>query len=546
VAIAETNINKHIKNKQTKRWWVESMREIQIFDTTLRDGEQSPGVNLNTSEKLEIASQLERLGVNVMEAGFPAASVGDYEAVKAIANTVKNSSVAALARSVTKDIDRAYDAIKKAANPRIHVFIATSPIHMQNKLQKTPEQVLEIARDTVRYTKKYVSDIQWSAEDAGRSDIEFLKRIIAEVIEAGATVINIPDTVGFLMPEQYGELIRRLKEEIPNSHKVRFSAHCHNDLGLAVANSLAGIKNGLDQIDGTINGIGERAGNAAIEEIAMALATRADYFQAKTTLDLSQISRTSNLVGRLTGMMVPRNKAIVGANAFSHESGIHQDGMLKDRSTYEIMNPETIGLKESTLFLGKHSGRHAFKDKLQELGFALTEELINKAFEQFKELADKKKEVTDADISAIVEDEVITTPQETYQLDYLHISSGNSNIISTATIRLKTVDGVTQEEAACGDGPINAIYNTIDRLAGESLELIDYRIRSVSSGHDALGEVYVRVKQGAITVNGRGMSTDILEASAKAYINALNRIIVKKGEMENGDDTSRENFGCAL
>ncbi|OEF95653.1 2-isopropylmalate synthase [Desulfuribacillus alkaliarsenatis] len=522
------------------------MREIQIFDTTLRDGEQSPGVNLNTNEKLEIASQLERLGVNVMEAGFPAASPGDFEAVQAIANQVQKATVAALSRSVVKDIDRAYEAIKGAVSPRIHVFIATSQIHMQHKLQKTPDQVLEIARAMVKHTKKYVSDVQFSAEDAGRSDIEYLKRIIEAVIDEGATVINVPDTVGFLMPEEYGELIRRLKTEIPNSHKAQFSGHCHNDLGLAVANSLAGIRNGLDQVEGTINGIGERAGNAAIEEIAMSLYTRANYFQAKTTLDLSQISRTSMLVSRLTGMMVPRNKAIVGANAFAHESGIHQDGMLKDKSTYEIITPETIGLKKSSLVLGKHSGRHAFKDKLQELGFAISEELVNKAFEQFKDLADKKKEVTDADISAIVEGEVITTPQETYQLDYLHISSGNSSIISTATVRLKTADGVTQEEAACGDGPINAIYNTIDRLSGEALELTDYRIRSVSGGRDALGEVFVRVKQGRLSVNGRGMSTDILEASAKAYINALNRIIVKKGEMENGNDTSRENPSCSL
>lgn len=506
------------------------MRKIDIFDTTLRDGEQSPGVNLNANEKLEMAIQLERLGVDIMEAGFPAASVGDFEGVRAIANAVKKSSVAALARSVTRDIDRAYEAIKGAAQPRIHVFIATSPIHMQNKLQKTPDEVVEIARESVRYTKSLVSDIQWSAEDAGRSDIEFLKRIISEVIDAGATVINIPDTVGFLMPEEYGELIRRLKTEIPNAHKAKFSAHCHNDLGCAVANSLAGIRNGLDQIDGTINGIGERAGNAAIEEIAMALATREDFFQAKTGLDLSQISRTSSLVSRLTGMMVPRNKAIVGANAFAHESGIHQDGMLKDRSTYEIMNPETIGLKESTLFLGKHSGSHAFKDKLQELGYALSDELIEKAFVQFKELADKKKEVTDSDIMAIVEEETIAMPEEKYQLDYLHISSGNSNIVPTATIRLKTVDGVTEEEAACGDGPINAIYRTIDRLTGETLKLKDYRIRSVSSGDDALGEVYVRVQQDELVVNGRGMSTDILEASAKAYINALNRLIAKKGE----------------
>ncbi|OEH84408.1 2-isopropylmalate synthase [Desulfuribacillus stibiiarsenatis] len=521
------------------------MREIQIFDTTLRDGEQSPGVNLNTNEKLEIASQLERLGVHVMEAGFPAASVGDFEAVKAIANAVKNTTVAALSRSVTKDIDRAWEAVKYAVNPRIHVFIATSSIHMQHKLQKSPEQVLEIAKEMVRYTKKYVSDVQWSAEDAGRSDIEYLKRIIEAVINEGATVINVPDTVGYLMPEEYGELIRRLKTEIPNSHKARFSGHCHNDLGLAVANSLAGIRNGLDQVEGTINGIGERAGNAAIEEIAMALHTRKELYQAKTTLDLSQISRTSQLVSRLTGMMVPRNKAVVGANAFAHESGIHQDGMLKDKSTYEIMTPETIGLKKSSLVLGKHSGRHAFRDKLQDLGFVLSEDLINKAFEQFKELADKKKEVTDADISAIVEEEAITSPQEKYHLDYFQISSGNSTI-PTATVRLRTEAGVTQEEAACGDGPINAIYNTIDRLSGEPLALTDYRIRSVSGGTDALGEVFVRVQQGEISVNGRGMSTDILEASVKAYINALNRMIVKKGEMDNGNDSSREDSSCTL
>ena len=502
------------------------MRKIYIFDTTLRDGEQSPGVNLNTKEKVEIAYQLEKLGVDRIEAGFPAASPGDLAAVNAVARAVKNASVIGLARSRTQDIDAVREALIGAQDPCIHLFLASSPIHRQHKLRMSKEQMLEAAESAIKYAKKYFSKIEFSPEDAGRTELDFLCQVTEMAIKAGATVVNIPDTVGFLTPYEYGNIFKTLKENVNGIETIQLSAHCHDDLGMATANALAAILNGADQIEGTINGIGERAGNTSLEEVAMALETRQDFFQAKTTLNLSEIARTSRLVSKLTGMVVPGNKAIVGANAFAHESGIHQDGMLKEKTTYEIMSPETIGLKDSKLVLGKHSGRHAFREKLIDLGYDLGEEQVNAAFAKFKDLADKKKEVSDEDIRAMIEEKLIDTP-EVFKLDILHVSYGNQ-FVPSARITLHTAEGKTLEEEAEGNGSVDAIYNAIDKATGEEVELSDYSIKSVSHGKDAQGEVHVILAQNGITEQGRGVSTDILEASAKAYIDALNRLIEKR------------------
>jgi len=502
------------------------MRKIYIFDTTLRDGEQSPGVNLNTKEKVEIAYQLEKLGVDRIEAGFPAASPGDLAAVNAVARAVKNASVIGLARSRTQDIDAVREALIGAQDPCIHLFLASSPIHRQHKLRMSKEQMLEAAESAIKYAKKYFSKIEFSPEDAGRTELDFLCQVTEMAIKAGATVVNIPDTVGFLTPYEYGNIFKTLKENVKGIETIQLSAHCHDDLGMATANALAAILNGADQIEGTINGIGERAGNTSLEEVAMALETRQDFFQAKTTLHLSEIARTSRLVSKLTGMVVPGNKAIVGANAFAHESGIHQDGMLKEKTTYEIMSPETIGLKDSKLVLGKHSGRHAFREKLIDLGYDLGEEQVNIAFAKFKDLADKKKEVSDEDIRAMIEEKLIET-QEVFKLDILHVSYGNQ-FVPSARVTLHTIDGKTLEEEAEGNGSVDAIYNAIDKATGEEVELSDYSIKSVSHGKDAQGEVHVILAQNGITEQGRGVSTDILEASAKAYIDALNRLIEKR------------------
>ncbi|WP_152394820.1 2-isopropylmalate synthase [Paenibacillus guangzhouensis] len=502
------------------------MRKIYIFDTTLRDGEQSPGVNLNTKEKVEIAYQLEKLGVDRIEAGFPAASPGDLAAVNAVARAVKNASVIGLARSRTQDIDAVREALIGAQDPCIHLFLASSPIHRQHKLRMTKEQMLEAAEAAIKYAKKYFSKIEFSPEDAGRTELDFLCQVTEMAIKAGATVVNIPDTVGFLTPYEYGNIFKTLKENVNGIETIQLSAHCHDDLGMATANALAAILNGADQIEGTINGIGERAGNTSLEEVAMALETRQEFFQAKTTLNLSEIARTSRLVSKLTGMVVPGNKAIVGANAFAHESGIHQDGMLKEKTTYEIMSPETIGLKDSKLVLGKHSGRHAFREKLIDLGYDLSEEQVNAAFAKFKDLADKKKEVSDEDIRAMIEEKLIDTP-EVFKLDVLHVSYGNQ-FVPSARVTLHTAEEKTLEEEAEGNGSVDAIYNAIDRATGEEVELSDYSIKSVSHGKDAQGEVHVILAQNGITEQGRGVSTDILEASAKAYIDALNRLIEKR------------------
>jgi len=500
---------------------------VRIFDTTLRDGEQSPGVSLNTEEKLEIARQLERLGVDVIEAGFPIASKGDFEAVSAIAREVRKPSICGLCRAVKGDIDRACEALKGAARPRIHVFIATSDIHLKYKLKMTREEVLKAAVDSVAYAKSLGAEVQFSAEDASRTDPGYLYKVFGAVIEAGADVINVPDTVGYSVPDEFAALIKGIKENVPGIDKVQISVHCHNDLGMATANSLAAVQNGIQQVEGTINGIGERAGNAALEEIIMALNTRRDYFKRTVNIDTTQIYRTSMLVAHLTGMDIQPNKAIVGANAFAHEAGIHQHGVLSERSTYEIMTPESIGLKQNKMVLGKLSGRHAFEERLKELGYNLTQDEINEAFERFKDLADKKKVVLDKDIEALVSEKAIKI-HEIYTLDQFQISSGNK-ITATATVRLKHGDEYI-EEAACGDGPVEAVFNAIERCIGREVPLDNYSIRAVTEGKDALGEVTVRVINDGQVFVGKGVSTDIIEASARAYIDAINKMLYESSD----------------
>lgn len=502
------------------------MRKIYIFDTTLRDGEQSPGVNLNTQEKVEIALQLEKLGVDRMEAGFPAASPGDLAAVGAVARAVRNASVVALSRSREQDIDAAREALKDAQDPCLHLFLATSPIHRKHKLRMEKQQVLDNAEAAIKYAKRYFSKIEFSPEDAGRTELDFLCEVTEMAIRAGATVVNIPDTVGYLYPSEYGNIFKTLKEQVPGIEKIQLSAHCHDDLGMATANALAAILNGADQIEGTINGIGERAGNTAIEEVALALETRQHLFGAKTSLVLTEIARTSRLVSKLTGMVVPGNKAIVGANAFAHESGIHQDGMLKEKTTYEIISPATIGLKDSKLVLGKHSGRHAFREKLIDLGYELNDDQVNEAFAKFKVLADRKKNVIDEDIRALIEEKLVQTP-EVFVLDTIQLSYGNHSV-PMATVRIVKSGGELLEEGAIGNGSVDAIYKAIDKATKEEVELEDYSIKAVTHGKDALGDVHVVMKQGELSVQGRGVSTDILEASAKAYIDAINRLIDKR------------------
>ncbi len=500
---------------------------VYLFDTTLRDGEQSPGVNLNADEKVQIANQLAKLGIDIIEAGFPVTSPGDFEAVRAVAKEVKGAAIAALARANFNDIDTAWEAIKDAEQPRIHTFIATSDIHLKYKLKKNREQVLDMAVAAVKYACKYTSDVEFSAEDASRSDIDYLCKIIEAVIDAGAKVVNIPDTVGYATPEEFYELIYAIMKKVPNVGNSIISVHCHDDLGLAVANSLAAVSAGARQVEGTINGIGERAGNAALEEVIMAIHTRRDRYKLMTSVNTKEIYRTSRLISSLTGMPVQHNKAIVGKNAFAHESGIHQDGVLKERATYEIMNPEMVGIPQSSLVLGKHSGRHAFRERLAELGYNLTDEELDKAFKRFKELTSKKKEISDSDIEAIVTEETIKVDNK-YVLDYIHISSGNT-IVPTATVVIM-VDGEKKNAASWGDGPVDAIYNAIDKITNLRLILEEYSINAVTAGKDALGEVVVKLRKAdnGEVYTGRGVSTDVIEASAKAYINAANKIAISQ------------------
>ncbi|MFD2762115.1 2-isopropylmalate synthase [Lentibacillus juripiscarius] len=504
------------------------MSQIKIFDTTLRDGEQSPGVNLNKLEKLEIAKQLERLGVDRMEAGFPASSQGDFEAVKAIAETIKGTSVTGLARTAKGDIDTAWEALKYAEEPRLHLFLATSPIHMTYKLKKTPEQVIDNAVSMVSYAREKFPQVEWSAEDASRSDWNFLAQIIEQVIDAGATVINLPDTVGYTTPAEYGDMFRYIRETVPNIDRVELSCHCHNDLGMAVANSIAAVENGATQVEGTINGIGERAGNASLEEVAVALRVRADHYPYSTGLKLDETKRTSDLIAKLTGMYVQANKAVIGRNAFQHEAGIHQDGVLKNKETYEIITPEMVGVTANTLFLGKHSGRHAFKDRVSELGVELSEDKLKEAFEMFKELTDHKREVTDDDLYTILmEIQTETSAINKYQLEMFQVQYGTANI-PTATVSLTTPAGDRVETACTGQGSVEALYKTLDTLIEEDLHLADYQLNSVGRGKDALAESHVQLAVNGQTMNGRGTAQDVLEASVNAFLNAVNRYFIQK------------------
>ncbi|MTI65983.1 MAG: 2-isopropylmalate synthase [Firmicutes bacterium] len=497
-------------------------KQIKIFDTTLRDGEQSPGCSMNLQEKVQMAKQLENLKVDVIEAGFAIASKEDFISVKEIAKQIKDCTVASLARALPKDIDAAWDAVKYAKKPRIHTFIATSDIHMKHKLRMKPKKVIENAVKMVKYAKGYCEDIEFSAEDATRSNLEFLTKIYEEVIEAGATVINIPDTVGYTTPDEFFNFISYIKKNVSNIHKAEISVHCHNDLGMAVANTIAAAKAGATQIECTINGIGERAGNAALEEIVMALNTRKDFFNYNCDIDTTEIMRSSKLLSAITGVQVQPNKAIVGVNAFAHESGIHQHGVLQESSTYEIMKPETIGLSQNKMVLGKHSGRHAFEDRLKELGYNLSKDELSNAFKQFKDLTDKKKVVYNRDIEALITNKVMEIP-EIYKLDRFVINSGNT---ITAIASVKLINNNKEiEDASNGDGPVDAAFKAIDKIVGLEYDLEDYSLNSVTEGKDAQGEAIVKIIKDGKMYTGRGLSTDIVESSIKAYLSAINKML---------------------
>ncbi len=494
-----------------------------IFDTTMRDGEQSPGASMTKAEKLRIARLLEKMRVDVIEAGFPAASNGDFEAVRAVAEIIKDSTVCGLSRSNDKDISRAAEAIKPAKSGRIHTFIATSPIHMEKKLRMTPEQVLTDAVNAVRFARKFTDDVEFSPEDAGRSDVDFLCRVLEAVIKEGARTVNIPDTVGYTLPEQFGGLVRTLRERIPNSDKAIWSVHCHNDLGLAVANSLAAVMNGARQVECTINGLGERAGNSSLEEIVMAVRTRRDVFPCDTRIDATQIVPASKLVSGITGFPVQPNKAIVGANAFAHEAGIHQDGVLKSRETYEIMRAEDVGWNANKLVLGKHSGRTAFKARLKELGIGLeSDQAINAAFARFKDLADKKHEIFDEDIHALLAGEAVAAQSEHWKLIDMNQASGTGE---RPHARVVLSEGGAERRAESeGDGPVDATFKAIESLASSHAELMLYSVNAVTQGTESQGEVTVRLQKSGRIVNGVGADTDIIVASAKAYLSALNKL----------------------
>jgi 2-isopropylmalate synthase len=497
--------------------------KLIIFDTTLRDGEQSPGASMTREEKVRIAKQLERMRVDVIEAGFPAASNGDFESVKAVADVIRDSTVCGLARALERDIDRVGEALKGAVSGRIHTFIATSPVHMEKKLRMSPDQVVEQAVKAVKWARRYTDNVEFSPEDAGRSDLDFLCRVLEAVIDAGATTLNIPDTVGYNMPAQFGALIANLRERIPNSDRAIFSVHCHNDLGLAVANSLSAVMNGARQVECTINGLGERAGNASLEEVVMAVRTRQDAFTCDTGIDTTQIVPASRLVASITGFAVQPNKAIVGANAFAHESGIHQDGVLKNRETYEIMRAEDVGWSANKMVLGKHSGRNAFRTRLQELGIVLaSEEAVNAAFSRFKELADKKHEIFDEDLHALVSDEAAALQDEHYKLVSLKVCSETGETPHARIVL--TEAGAEKQAEADGGGPVDASFKAIEAIVASGTELQLYSVNNITSGTDAQGEVTVRLQKGGRIVNGQGSDTDIVVASAKAYIHALNKL----------------------
>lgn len=497
--------------------------QLIIFDTTLRDGEQSPGASMTKDEKIRVARQLERMRVDVIEAGFAAASPGDFDAINSIAQVVRESTVCSLARANENDIRRAGEAIAPAPRKRVHTFIATSPIHMEKKLRMSPDQVVEQAVKAIGWARQYTDDVEFSAEDAGRSDIDFLCRVFEEVIKAGAKTLNVPDTVGYTLPGQYGDIIRQLIERVPGSDKVIWSVHCHNDLGLAVANSLSAVMAGARQVECTVNGLGERAGNASLEEVVMAVRTRADIFPVETRIDTTQIVPASKLISQITGYPVQPNKAIVGANAFAHESGIHQDGVLKHRETYEIMRAEDVGWTQNKLVLGKHSGRNAFKSRLGELGVVFeSEEALNSAFAKFKELADKKHEIFDEDLQALISDEAVTPETEHYKLTYSQVTSETGE---TPLARLTlSVGGEEKKAESTGSGPVDATFKAIESVLNSGSELLLYSVNNITSGTDAQGDVTVRLSKGGRVVNGSGADTDIVIASVKAYLNALNRL----------------------
>lgn len=517
---------------------------VIIFDTTLRDGEQSPGATLNIEEKVEVAKQLGRMGVDVIEAGFPISSQGDFEAVQRIAREVRGPIIAGLARARKEDVDRAWEALKDAERPRIHVFISSSDVHLKHLFKLTREQAIEEARKWVSHARTYCADVEFSAQDATRSDLEFLCQMITTAIEAGATTVNIPDTVGFTTPDEYERMVLTLLTKVPNIRQAIISVHCHNDLGMAVANSLTALKAGARQVECTINGIGERAGNAALEEIVMALETRKDVYDLSTGVDTTQLHRASRMVSTFTGIVVQPNKAVVGSNAFAHESGIHQDGILKERTTYEIMDAKAVGQEGTDLVLGKHSGRHAFRKKLEELGYQLSQEDLNAAFFEFKQLCDKKKVVSDRDIETLIMDEVQNEKSAAFRLEQVQVTSGDKTM-PTATVKLVSADGSIITDAAVGDGPVDAVCKAINKLSNINCELSEFNVNAVTGGIDAVGEVVVKVRLRGRIVVGRGADTDIIMASAKAYLHAVNKL-VEMGNFpdETGNDPyRRDEFG---
>jgi 2-isopropylmalate synthase len=501
---------------------------VYIFDTTLRDGEQSPGATMNNEEKLIVAKQLEKMGVDIIEAGFPISSDGDFESVKTIAEEIRGCQIAGLARTGKADIDRAWDAVKGGENPRIHVFIATSDIHLKHKLKMNREEVFAEMQRGVRHAKQYVENVEFSCEDATRTDPDFLVKMVTGAVEAGATTINIPDTVGYAIPSEMNDFISKVIDEVPGIEDVIVSVHCHDDLGLAVSNSLAGVLAGARQVECTVNGLGERAGNASVEEIAMILKTRGEKLGLNTNIKSEQIYPASRLVKKITGIMVPPNKAIVGRNAFSHESGIHQDGVLKNKLTYEIMTPESVGIPGNKLVMGKHSGRHAFKTRMAELGFDLNDEQIQKAFKRFKALSDKKKNIYDEDLETLIMDEIIKIPRK-IRLDYININSG-TRVMPTASVQLD-MEGYLIKGAEFGDGPVDAAFKTISKLTETQCKLLVYSVNAITGGTDAQGEVRVRVEDEGIEATGFGAHTDIIVASAKAFVDALNKIEFRKSKM---------------
>ncbi len=497
-------------------------RKIMIFDTTLRDGEQVPGAKLNVEQKLEMARQLAKLKVDVIEAGFPASSPGDLEAVGRVAREIKGPIITGLARTVQEDIDDLWEALKDAERPRIHLVLGTSDIHVEKKLRRDREKVLEMGVEAVKYAKKYCPEVEYSTEDASRSDFDYMARTLEAVIDAGATVVNVPDTVGYAIPEQYGEMVRRVKESVPNIDRALLSVHCHNDLGMATANTLAAIKNGVDQVELTMNGIGERAGNCSLEEVVMALHTRKDYYDAHTDIDISQIYHTSRLVSSLMGIPVQPNKAIVGSNAFAHSSGIHQDGILKDRSTYEIIRPEDVGVQSHEMILTARSGRAAVRHRLGELGYDLANEVFEKVFIRFLEVADRKKEVVDEDLESLVREEISSVP-DIFSLETYQTVSG-INITPQSAVGMRR-DGDVITDAAVGNGPVDAVFNCIERISGVSAKLVRYDLKAVTQGKDALGEATVHVEVDGKLLTGQASSTDVIEASARAFIKAINKAL---------------------